>query len=136
MKKIVFVFAMTLSGMAITSFTQFPKDKEVQTIVDNQAIIKWDNTKIDNGKSAQGNEVEFVFKFTNQGDVPLTITRVKPSCGCTLASFTKEPILPGEEGTIITTYNGAKKGSYRKSITVTSNAEPSVQTLFISGEII
>ena len=40
-----------------------------------------------------------VFEFTNTGDAPLIITNVKSSCGCTVPSKPKEPILPGKSET-------------------------------------
>jgi hypothetical protein len=61
---------------------------------------------------------------------------VKASCGCTTPSWPKDPILPGEEGKILVTYNTARRiGSFNKSITITSNATETSKVLYISGKV-
>ena len=51
------------------------------------------------------------FEFTNTGDAPLIITNAQSTCGCTVPSYPKEPIMPGKSGKIEVKYNnkiGAK----------------------------
>lgn len=80
-----------------------------------------DNT-IDYGKVYKGEDSGIrVFEFTNTGDAPLIINNVQSTCGCTVPSRPKEPILPGKTGQIEVKYNMAT-GPIRKSITVESNA--------------
>lgn len=62
-----------------------------------------------------------VFEFTNTGDAPLIITNVQSTCGCTVPSKPKEPIMPGKTGKIEVKYN-MNPGPIRKTITVESNA--------------
>ena len=62
------------------------------------------------------------FEFKNTGNAPLIITNVQSTCGCTVPSFPKEPILPGKMGKIDVKYN-MTPGPIRKTITVESNAE-------------
>jgi hypothetical protein len=52
------------------------------------------------GQAVQGDRVERAFRFKNAGRAPLTITRVKASCGCTAALASKSSLAPGEEGEI------------------------------------
>jgi hypothetical protein len=49
------------------------------------------------------------------------------SCGCTVPTYTKTPIKPGESGTIDVTYNGKGKfpGRFKKNISVRTNAKNS-----------
>ena len=47
-----------------------------------------------------------VFTFTNVGNKPLVINQAIASCGCTVPSYTKQPIAPGQKGQISVTYNG------------------------------
>ena len=49
-----------------------------------------------------------VFEFTNTGDAPLIIKDVKSTCGCTVPSKPKEPIMPGKTGQIEVKYNMKK----------------------------
>lgn len=79
-----------------------------------------------------------VFEFTNTGDAPLLIKDVKSSCGCTVPSFSKEPIAPGKMGKIEVKYN-MNPGPIRKTITVESNAinyEEGRIPLKIKGEVV
>ena len=76
-----------------------------------------------------------VFKFKNTVDAPLIINQAVASCGCTVPSYTKTPIKPGETGEIKVTYNGRGKfpGHFKKTITIYSNAETEMCRLYIEG---
>lgn len=81
--------------------------------------------------------VTFIFKFTNIGTEPLILQNVRASCGCTTPKWTKEPVLPNAEGEIAVTYNPRNRpGSFRKTITVTSNSESKTDYLTIKGKVI
>lgn len=76
------------------------------------------------------------FKFTNTGAVPLVLSNVRASCGCTTPKWTREPVPPGESGSIDVSYNPKNRpGSFNKSVTVTSNAENSTVVLRITGKV-
>lgn len=92
----------------------------------------------DFGKVEQGEHVNHLFRFTNQGGHDLRIESVKTSCGCTAAVITSEVIAPGQEGTISATFDTTKFfGEKVKEITVHTNdpAQP-VTTLTMQGEIL
>lgn len=77
------------------------------------------------------------FKFKNTGDAPLIIQRAHASCGCTTPDYTKEPVLPGKEGTVTVTYSTVgRPGIFDKSITIFSNVPDSVYILKIKGEVL
>lgn len=77
------------------------------------------------------------FKFKNEGNAPLIIQRVQASCGCTTPDYTKEPILPGKEGTITVTYSTVGRVyAFDKSVTVFSNVPDEIYTLRIKGEVV
>ena len=71
------------------------------------------------------------------GDKPLVITQAVASCGCTVPTYTKQPIQPGEKGELKVTYNGAGKfpGKFKKSITVRTNGTPEMTRLYVEGEM-
>lgn len=76
------------------------------------------------------------FNFKNEGDAPLVIAGVKASCGCTTPFWTKEPVMPGEEGKIEAKFDPTNRpGGFSKSLSVTSNSEPNVTMLFIKGYV-
>jgi hypothetical protein len=98
--------------------------------------IAWTTTTIDFGKIEQGKPVSAEFEFKNPTMVPLIINSVRPTCGCTIADYPKEPIQPGKSGKIAVTYNAAASGFFQKSIVVTSNATEGNTSLIIKGEVI
>ena len=101
-----------------------------------QAQIKFDKTAHDFGKFSEEDPiVKCTFTFTNTGDKPLVINQAVASCGCTVPSYTKTPILPGKTGQIKVTYNGKGKfpGHFKKSITVRTNGKTEMTRLYVEG---
>ena len=47
----------------------------------------------------------YTFRWTNDGDAPLGITRVETTCGCAVPSFDRQPVLRGGEGSVTVTYH-------------------------------
>ncbi|MCB9201708.1 MAG: DUF1573 domain-containing protein [Flavobacteriales bacterium] len=105
MKKKLFVLGGLLAGF----------------IFSNAQSIKFEQETIDYQTVKKGTDKERVFKFTNEGDKPLILTNVTASCGCTVPSYPKEPILPGKSGEINVTYDTNRVGPFNKKITVNSN---------------
>ena len=101
-----------------------------------EATIEWKFTTHDFGKVSMNESVTVEFEFSNPGLMPLIINSVKPSCGCTVADYPKEPIAPGDSGKITVKYKGSTPGYFSKSITVTTNATESTTRLYIKGEVI
>ena len=103
-----------------------------------QAEIKFDKTTHNFGKFSESSPVvTCTFTFTNTGDKPLIINQAVASCGCTVPEYTKDPIQPGDKGTIKVTYNGTGKfpGHFKKSITVRTNGKVEMTRLYIDGEM-
>lgn len=86
------------------------------------AKIEFKTDVIDYGTIEKGADGVRVFEFTNTGNAPLIITKVKSSCGCTIPSKPKGPILPGETGKISVKYDTNRVMPIRKTITVSTNA--------------
>ncbi len=89
------------------------------------------------GTLEQGKEMKIVFHVLNNGNKPLLIADAKPSCGCTVANFTKSAIAPGKEGEITGTFNSnyGMPGQLRKTITVTTNTSPTHNMLIFMGDV-
>ncbi len=98
--------------------------------------MAWTSTTIDFGKIEQGKPVSAEFEFQNPTMVPLIISSVRPTCGCTIADYPKEPVQPGKSGKIAVTFNAASSGMFTKSIIVTSNAQEGNTALVIKGEVV
>ena len=105
--------------------------------VSAQARIKFDKVTHDYGTFKESDGVQTcVFTFTNKGDKPLVINQAVASCGCTVPTYTKKPVMPGEAGEISVKYNGTGKfpGRFKKSVTVRTNGSPELTRLYIEGE--
>jgi hypothetical protein len=98
--------------------------------------FKFNEEKHDFGKIPQGKPVTTMFEFTNVGEQPLIIAAVQPTCGCTIADFTRTPVKKGDKGTIKITYNAAVIAPFNKSITITSNASTPTKIISIVGEVV
>ena len=102
----------------------------------NQASIKFDKMIHNFGTFSESQPTQkCVFTFTNVGTAPLIINQAVASCGCTIPSYTKAPIKPGEKGEIKVTYNGtgAFPGHFKKTITVRTNGVTELTRLYIEG---
>ncbi len=103
-----------------------------------QAKIRFDKLIHDFGTFPESSGIQScAFNFTNTGDKPLVINQAVASCGCTVPTYTKEPIMPGESGKITVKYNGTGKfpGHFKKSITVRTNGTPEMTRLYVEGEM-
>ena len=123
MKKLV-LFTLLLIGSMTAAMAQKP------------AEIKFDKVTHDFGQFSEKNPVvSCTFTFTNVGEEPLVINQAMATCGCTVPSYTKEPIQPGAKGEIKVTYNGTGKalGHFKKTITVRTNGAVEIPRLYIEG---
>ena len=119
----------------IISFTQVNAQKAKEKV--DMAFDKTvdGNTAHDFGSIMYGANGKVDFNFTNQGTKPISITNVESSCGCTVPTWTKEPVEPGKQGTITIVYNTTLPGAFNKTVVVTSNANNSPVRLEIRGKI-
>lgn len=101
-------------------------------------VITFEKTEHDFGKIHEENgRVSVVFNFKNEGMSPLVLSNVRASCGCTTPTWTKEPVEPGQTGSITVTYNpNGRPGRFQKTVTITSNATEATKKVYIKGEVI
>lgn len=129
MKKVIYLlgFILLFSGVA----------KAQDTKVQNGPQIEFEKLEHDYGDVPYNGNGECEFRFTNTGNEPLLVQKPKSSCGCTIPSWPKEPILPGESEVIKVTYRTNRVGNINKTVTVTSNAlnSPNV-VLRIKGRVL
>lgn len=92
-------------------------------------------TKHDAGTVELGSAFDVNFVIRNEGDAPLTITAVRPQCGCTVADYT-EVIQPGTEGKIHAHVDTKTlhAGKQAKTITVNTDA-PGSERVVLSIEM-
>ena len=101
------------------------------------ARMEFSETEYLFGEVDEGAVVRHRFSFTNTGEVPLLITDARSTCGCTVPNYPKEPVAPGESGSVEVVFNTAHKtGRQRKPVTLTANTYPSMTTLYLDGTVI
>lgn len=84
--------------------------------------VQWLDSSKNFGRITEGQKLSVSFRFRNSGPAPLVIESVKPSCGCTVADYPKQPIPPGGEGEITGEFDSnGREGLQQKEITVMSN---------------
>ena len=123
MKKIFSTLCMALAAVAMMA---------------QDPVITFTKTEHDFGKINEADgRVSTVFEFKNEGMAPLVLSNVRASCGCTTPTWTKEPVEPGQTGSITVTYNpNGRPGRFQKTITITSNATEATKRVYIKGEVI
>lgn len=84
-----------------------------------------------------GKTVTHPFEFTNTGNAPLVLADVRVTCGCTVINWPRQPIMPGEKGTIVVQFNSADRmGPQNKIVTVLSNAKNEIERLLIRANVV
>ena len=133
MKKVLITLVM-LVGIAIAG-----KAQETVTVNPNPdpnaAEIAFDTEVIDFGTVEYGADITKEFRFRNTGKSVLILDNVKPGCGCTTPTWSKDPVKPGGSGIIKVKYDTKRVGSFEKTITVTSNAKTASKVIRIKGVV-
>jgi len=102
----------------------------------NAPVISFDKFVHDYGTIVQNSDGGCEFKFTNDGKEPLILSRPKSSCGCTVPTWPKAPILPGKSDVIKVTYTTNRVGPFNKTVTIYSNASNNPIKLQIKGKVL
>lgn len=102
------------------------------------AEVRWLATDYDFGtwREVEGKRTGHV-RFVNLGPDTVVITRVRPSCGCTAADYTSEPVLPGDTATVGFTYDPAHRpGRFEKTVRVIYGPGGQTKVITIRGSVI
>jgi len=145
------VLIIGLSAMFMTSCNLKQTDKELLPAdivknpnsadgsidADQMPVLQFETDFHDFGRVIQGEKVSFGFKFTNTGKSDLIISNVSSSCGCTVPDFPKTPIKSGESHKIDVKFDSeGRRGYQNKTVTISSNTQPSTQVIRIKAEVI
>jgi len=108
---------------------------DTQKSEDVNATIDFESKVVDYGVIENKSDGARKFVFTNNGTDPLVIKTAKGSCGCTVPTWPKDPIAPGESGEIGVKYDTKRTGKFTKTITLTTNADRKPVILTIKGSV-
>lgn len=132
MNKMRIAVALVVSLLIINVQAQIQK-KQNELATKGIAEITFKEKSHDFGTIKEGEVVETIFEFTNTGDIPLVISKIKASCGCTVPSnWSRDPIQPGEESSFSVKFDSKNKPNKQsKTVTVHSNAKKGVDYVSI-----
>lgn len=103
-----------------------------------QGRVSWIETVHDFGTFSESvGKVTGVMRFVNTGDSALSITRVRPTCGCTAGDFKRTPVMPGDTATVTLTYTAiGRPGEFCKDVYVYTTGQPRRSVVSIKGKVI
>ena len=119
-RSISFIITLFIITLSVIAQPRLSSNKETH----NFGQIEWKHP------------VNVEYTITNTGDKPLVLTNVTTSCACSVASWTKTPIAPGEKGTVSATFDAKALGHFEKTVGIYSNAQPSLVYLKFVGEVV
>lgn len=103
----------------------------------NAPVMTFATAEHDFGDIKPGEVVKHTFEFTNTGKSPLLIETATASCGCTTPNWTKEPVQPGQKGTIEVQFDShGKSGMQNKEVAIQANTQPSITKVTIKTNIL
>lgn len=122
MKKLTYIVSISLFTLIISIFLLFFKNVKVHAD-DNNPKIVFNEINHDFGKVKQGTEINYEYKFKNEGKGKLILTSVRPSCGCTGVTLdSKVEYEEGESGIIKISFNTqGRLGIQLKNVFVNTN---------------
>lgn len=109
-------------------------------VADNITTLSFDKLRHDFGDVLPDTDNTTQFTVTNTGKRPLIVEKVQASCGCTTPKKPEKPIPPGESDVIEVTFHPkpGQKNEIIKTVSVTGNTDPKVNTLtiraFVKGD--
>lgn len=143
MKKIILAFCVAVVATSCSpkndsssSSDTFTDTAGNQISAADAPVISFEKEIYDFGIITDGDTASYEFKFTNTGKTPLIIANATATCGCTEPIYPTTPVKPGETGVVKVAFNSAGKvGVQDKVITLTSNANPNINSIHMVGEV-
>ena len=100
------------------------------------AKIEFETSSFNFGTITEGAVIKHVFKFKNIGTVPLVISDIQTSCGCTVPDWQRSPIPAGTSSEVRVQFNSeGKHDAQEKPIRVIANTLPNETVLMLSGKV-
>jgi hypothetical protein len=101
------------------------------------ADLHFDTPTLTATPAAGAREVPFAFPFTNRSTRTITVTEVKPTCGCTVATLERRVFTPGEGGvvTVVFTGSGTDSGLQQKRVHVLTD-DPDEADIVLTVEVV
>lgn len=126
----------TAGPIAHSDIIRNPVTADGPTDTINVAKLTFTESRFNFGEVQEGDLVKHTFTFTNTGKQPLVISNARSTCGCTVPTWPKEPIAPGESGEISVEFNTkGKHNAQSKPVTITANTYPANSVVYLEGYV-
>lgn len=137
MKKII-LLSFALAAFSMVAVAQTAEPIKVLPLEQKEGgpIMTLESNTVDYGTIKQHGEPLRTVKFTNTGTEPLVIKNARGSCGCTVPTWPKEPILPGAEAEIEIRYATNRLGKINKTVKITTNEGGDPHVIKVVGKIL
>jgi hypothetical protein len=124
MKKSILMLLVLASALSPTCLSANPDVAQSRDLAPEVTVQE---PVHDFGTLMEGEKAIFTFVVENTGSAPLVIEKIKTTCGCTTADYTRGEIAPGGEGEVTLHVNTKGYGGRKidKSATVYTNAPKS-----------
>lgn len=100
-------------------------------------VLSLESSIYDFGDVQANSTTERVIEFTNTGGSPLIIQNARASCGCTVPEYSKEPIAPGENGSLKVSFQApGNNGKQTKTVTLSTNSAAGEETFRITANVV
>jgi hypothetical protein len=138
MKRNILSFAIVFT-LLVSACGQKPQEKGNDNSSKEGAPpgIEFEQVYYDFGTLRQGEQVSYIFEFRNTGGSPLLIRDAFASCGCTVPRYDKQPIAPGEKGSVEVIFDSSgRRGNQYKSVIIRTNTPRKEVRLTIKANVI
>lgn len=97
----------------------------------NQTKIRFLKDLYDFDSIKQGRDIQQNIYYVNEGSQPFFITDVKVSCGCTVPSYDKKPVMPKDTGFFQIAFKSkGKEGFVMNKLAVHGNVENGEKSVY------
>ncbi len=128
---------VTLLAACALGFPSVARSQESAVGGKGTQTARFDHEKWNFGDVAEdGGKVEHTFVFTNVSSKPVVVLDVVSGCGCTTPSYSRKPVMRGEKGEIVVSFDPMNRpGHFSKGISVQISGSTEPVTLLVEGVV-
>lgn len=128
---------VTLLAACALGFPSVARSQESAAGGKGTQTVRFDHEKWNFGDVAEdGGKVEHTFVFTNVSSKPVVVLDVVSGCGCTTPSYSRKPVMRGEKGEIVVSFDPMNRpGHFSKGISVQISGATEPVTLLVEGVV-
>lgn len=128
---------VTLLAACALGFPSVARSQESAAGGKGTQAVRFDHEKWNFGDVAEdGGKVEHTFVFTNVSSKPVVVLDVTSGCGCTTPSYSRKPVMRGEKGEIVVSFDPMNRpGHFSKGISVQISGSTEPVTLLVEGVV-